>query len=121
MTAEEVKNIVLETVEEMRPYFVPNPRTRDRTSTGNMALHSLSYDVQYIGKEIHIKIYMDEGIAPYVVYTNEPWLSPYWRGKQNPNEGWWERVVAELNARVSKKVQGNMNLAAGLKKARGVK
>ena len=120
MTAEEVKNIVLETVEEMRPYFVPNPRTRGRTSTGNMAFNSLRKDVIYKENEIHIKIWMNEKIAPYVVYTNEPWLSPYWRGKQNPNEGWWERFVAELNARVSKKVQGNMNLAAGLKN-RGVK
>lgn len=114
MTAEEVKNIVLETVEEMRPYFVPNPRTRDRTSTGNMALHSLSYDVQYIGKEIHIKIYMDEGIAPYVVYTNEPWLSPYWNGKKNPNEGWWDKFVKELNERIARKVGGEIELAENL-------
>lgn len=26
--------------------------------------------------------------APYAVYTNEPWISERWHGKQNPNEGW---------------------------------
>lgn len=114
MTAEDVKNIVLETVEEMRPNFVPNPLTRGRTSTGNMALNSLQYDVQYIGKEIHIKIYMDEGVAPYVVYTNEPWLSPYWNGKQNPNEGWWDKFVKELNERIARKLGGEIELAENL-------
>jgi hypothetical protein len=24
----------------------------------------------------------------YAPYTNEPWLSPRWNGKSNPNQGW---------------------------------
>ncbi len=114
MTAEEVKNIVLETVEEMRPYIVPNPRTRGKTSTGNMAFNSLRKDVIYKENEIHIKIWMNEKIAPYVVYTNEPWLSPYWRGKQNPNEGWWDKFVKELNERIARKLGGEIELAENL-------
>jgi hypothetical protein len=23
-------------------------------------------------------------------YTNEPWVSPKWNGKPNPNEAWWQ-------------------------------
>lgn len=29
------------------------------------------------------------GKAPYMPFTNEPWISEFWRGKQNPNENWW--------------------------------
>ena len=31
---------------------------------------------------------VDGRIAPYAVYTNEPWLSPRRHGLKNPNEGW---------------------------------
>lgn len=37
-----------------------------------------------------VKIYVEETIAPYMPYTNEPWVSRRWNGKQNPNEGWWD-------------------------------
>jgi hypothetical protein len=40
-----------------------------------------------------IKITVDENIAPYMVYTNEPWISPRWNGRQNPNEHWWNNVI----------------------------
>ena len=36
---------------------------------------------------------LDWGLAPYAPFTNEPWISAYWRGKQNPNEGWWNKAV----------------------------
>jgi hypothetical protein len=32
-------------------------------------------------------------IAPYMPYTNEPWISPKWNGKQNPNEYWWNDAI----------------------------
>jgi hypothetical protein len=38
------------------------------------------------------------GIVNYAVYTNEPWISPRWRGKQNPNEGWVDAVVNQVIA-----------------------
>lgn len=38
------------------------------------------------------RLYVDENIAPYVPYTTEPWISPKWNGKKNPNEGWFERA-----------------------------
>ena len=47
-----------------------------------------------------VDIYVDTAVAPYMKYTNEPWNSfgaPL-QGKQNPNEGWWEKA-AEAAAR----------------------
>lgn len=44
------------------------------------------------------RLYVDEEIAPYVPYTNEPWISPKWNGKKNPNEGWFDRA-SDLVAR----------------------
>ena len=32
-------------------------------------------------------------VAPYAVYTNEPWISDRWHGKKNPNEGWLDRSI----------------------------
>lgn len=43
-------------------------------------------------------IYVDTEIAPYMPYTNEPWVSDYWGGKKNPNEKWFDKV-AELVAK----------------------
>lgn len=31
---------------------------------------------------------VDTKIAPYMPYTNEPWISDRWRGKKNPNQNW---------------------------------
>ncbi len=45
------------------------------------------------GKECHI--FIDEAIAPYVFYTNEPW-----RGKKNPNEGWFDKCAEVVDRRI---------------------
>ena len=40
--------------------------------------------------------------APHTVFTNEKWISPRWRGRQNPNEAWIQdahRLIAEFLAR----------------------
>lgn len=42
----------------------------------------------------------------YMVYTEEAWISEQWRGRKNPNEGWFREAVelvyrlirSELNA-----------------------
>jgi hypothetical protein len=31
--------------------------------------------------------------APHMVYTEEPWVSPKWKGRENPNEGWFKEVT----------------------------
>ena len=38
------------------------------------------------------KIYVSAQ-APYMPYTNEPWVSSYWKGKKNPNLYWWDNAV----------------------------
>lgn len=35
----------------------------------------------------------DREFADYAIYTEEPWVSPKWNGKKNPNEGWIERAI----------------------------
>ena len=28
----------------------------------------------------------------YMPYTTEKWISPRWRGRENPNERWWDEA-----------------------------
>lgn len=97
MTRQGIINAAISTVEEMRGRYVP----RD---TGNMALDSLRYKVQ--GN--YIVIYIDTNIAPYVPYTNEPWISDRWHGKQNPNEGWWDKFAQEFIKKFNTKLRGKI-------------
>jgi hypothetical protein len=32
----------------------------------------------------------------YMPYTNEPWISPRWRGRENPNLYWFENAHEQL-------------------------
>ena len=43
-------------------------------------------------------IIVDTTQAPYMPYTNEPWISPRWNGRANPNEAWFD-MAADLVAR----------------------
>lgn len=99
MTKQDIVNATVETVNQMRSEFVPY-------DTGNMALNALQVKVE--GDTIDITV--DEAIAPYVPYTNEPWLSPKWNGKQNPNQGWWERFAAEIAKRLTAKLRGALKV-----------
>ena len=51
---------------------------------------------------------VDESIAPYVPYTNEPWISEKWNGKKNPNEGWFERATGFVATYIAGRLQGRM-------------
>ncbi len=107
MTKQQIINAVISVVEEMRgTEFVPNPETRYKPggSTGNLAFNALQYKIE----NRRIVVYFDTKLAPYIPYTNEPWLSPFWEGKQNPNEGWWDRFAAEFADRLNKKLRGKM-------------
>lgn len=61
--------------------------------TGNLRYNSLK--VESLGGGTW-RVFIDEDIAPYMPFTNEPWTSAKWHGAQNPNEGWWERAVEEF-------------------------
>lgn len=97
MTRQDIINTAISVVEDMRGEYVP----RD---TGNLAYNALVYEVQ--GDQFIVRV--DPAIAPYVPYTNEPWLSPKWNGKPNPNEGWWQRFVEEFTRRLALKLRGEV-------------
>lgn len=70
--------------------------------TGNLAYNAIQYRFP---DENTCEITVNEDIAPYMPYTNEPWISPYWRGKKNPNEGWFgdaADTIATLFAQIVK-------------------
>lgn len=104
MTDEEFKglcNTALKFVQEK----APNPKTRGagyyknaygnwcKCSTGNLAFNATKLEVV---SEIEAFIGVDKDVAPYMPYTNEPWISPKWNGKKNPNEKWFDKTAKEL-------------------------
>lgn len=58
--------------------------------TGNLADNAITLEWR---DENTAVIYVDEKIAPYMPYTNEPWISTFWRGKKNPNQYWFDRAA----------------------------
>ena len=72
--------------------------------TGNLAYNGVR--LVFVSKKEAL-LYIDETVAPYMPYTNEPWLSPRWNGKKNPNEGWFDRsaeAIAEMMKDMTKGV-----------------
>ena len=82
--------------------------TKQRTpiDTGNMRYNAVRMYYTDGGKTCHILV--DEYIAPYVFYTNEPWISPKWRGKKNPNEGWWDKCAEVINNRIQRRFRDSL-------------
>lgn len=97
MTKSEFDKICMEAVRQVRK--------RAPYDTGNLSNNGVRYE--WTDKETFV-IYVDENIAPYMPYTNEPWLSPRWNGKKNPNEQWWQdatKIVAEY---LTKRLKGKI-------------
>ena len=97
MTRQDIINVAISIIETLRKEMVP----RD---TGNLADNALIYDIQ--GNMFIVTV--DPNIAPYLPYTNEPWLSPKWNGKKNPNEGWWRKFTTEFAKRLAKQLGGQL-------------
>lgn len=72
--------------------------------TGNLADEALQY--RWEGTTFHM--WVDEDKAPYMVYTNEVWISPKWKGKQNPNQGWWEEAYEFLAHWIAYRLKGEI-------------
>lgn len=50
-------------------------------------------------------------LVNYAPATNEEWVSPRWKGKQNPNQGWIEKCI-ESSLPVMKQIMaGDISLA----------
>ena len=117
MTTEELfafSNMVCESTFRPRVPYTPNPIMIDgrlrQASTGNMR-YNATVCTQTGADEITLQI--DESIAPYVVYTNEPWLSPKWNGKKNPNEKWFEMATKLFIEELSRQLGGVAELIDG--------
>ena len=86
ITQAQIENVVQAALEAGR-FLIP-------IDTGNERYNATLYANLGGG---HLVIYVsgdgENGIAPYAPFTNEPWLSPRFNGKKNPNEGWWDRFV----------------------------
>lgn len=94
MTDSDFANICEQALQELR--------ARAPKRTGNLAYNGVR--LVFVSKKEAL-LYVDDAIAPYMPYTNEPWLSPYWNGKKNPNEGWFDRsaeAIAEMISELSK-------------------
>ena len=98
MTKQDVIDAAFMIWYSMRDEWVPR-------RTGNLAFNALQFAVE--NNVIHIWV-DDKAIAPYMPYTTEPWISPKWNGKQNPNEGWWDRFAAEFARRLAEKLNGRL-------------
>lgn len=66
--------------------------------TGKLAMDSI--------RIVENKVIIGGEIAPYAVFTNEPWTSGKWRGKKNPNEGWVQRAIEEALPLVRRTLAG---------------
>ena len=58
--------------------------------TGNLAFNAIK--IEFKGNEA--RIYIDQSIAPYMIFTNQPWISPKSNGRANPNEYWFNDAAA---------------------------
>ena len=43
----------------------------------------------------------------YMPYTNEKWISPQWRGRENPNEGWFQETTEYVVRYITVNLGGN--------------
>lgn len=96
----------------------PDGRYR-RASTGNMRNNATKFrEVDENTVEIYVnagdgivKKKPTEGEAPYAVYTNEPWISPFWKGLKNPNEKWFERATESVAQELAALLGGELSIA----------
>ena len=65
--------------------------------TGNLAFNAIR--LEWVSEKEAV-IYVDgdgeTGIAPYMPFTNEPWVADRWNGKPNPNEAWWQNAISQI-------------------------
>ncbi len=74
--------------------------------TGNLSINAIKYE--WINDNT-FKIYVDKSIAPYMPYTNEPWLAKRWNGKKNPNEAWWQKAVEFIADMICEEINGELD------------
>lgn len=93
--------------------FVKELRKIAPYDTGNLRKNA----IRFVFEGETAKIYVDMDIAPYMPYTNEPWISPKWNkgnvqgppppGK-NPNEAWWNNAIPTILSKLLPKYNGDL-------------
>lgn len=96
--------------EELCMRAVEIVKARSPIDTGNLRYNAIKHE--WIDEET-FRIYVDgepkdKGVAPYMPYTNEPWLSPKWNGKKNPNEGWFDDAAQQVADFIAKELDGEI-------------
>ena len=61
--------------------------------TGNLERNGIRVKIDNGTMCVEIGHDTSKVLGEYAVYTNEPWISPKWGGKQNPNQGWIEQGI----------------------------
>ena len=87
-------------------YAVKYLRALAPRDTGNLEDNAIRYIYEDADTA---RIYVDEEIAPYMPYTNEPWVSPKWNRKKNPNEAWFDYAAGEIAEELAKRYRGRLN------------
>ena len=90
-------------------------KKRAPIKTGNLRNDAIKYE--WKDRDTFI-IYVDEEIAPYMPFTNEPWESTNhgrWqtkRGKvkKNPNLGWWDRGAKVTINYIARRIKGTIKI-----------
>lgn len=80
-------------------------KARAPYDTGNLSKHGVRYE--FPSPNV-CRIYIDEVKAPYMKYTNEPWISDYWDGKKNKNEGWWQDAAEIVGRLIAQELEGEL-------------
>lgn len=77
-------------------------RKRSPYKTGNLRLNAIK--IEFSNADT-CRIYVDENVAPYMLYTNEEWIN---RSGDNPNEGWFDDAAQEIVQYLANKLQGEI-------------
>lgn len=86
MTQREFEGRLLQVVEKALTLLQSQAPVRSGLLVSSIALKATA-------KGYELTINTDK--APHMVYTEEAWKSEQWKGRDNPNEGWF-KLAAEL-------------------------
>lgn len=96
MTRNEWELLFIDAINSLRQQtFVPY-------DTGNLKFNAIKG--MWIS-ENQYRIYVDESVAPYVFFTNEPWIN---RPSNNPNQGWIDKAFNYLANYIAQRTGGNI-------------
>jgi len=83
----EEESALLRMIKDALVNGAPNIR-RESTNALRLSVKILGDDIEIGGATTHQK-----GFVKYAAATNEAWTHPRWHGRQNPNEGWADRIT----------------------------